>query len=364
MNAVLYSFYVSQLTCFSGCPGRLARLLQAAGGPEALFRCPEQDLYGLGVPLRFHEIAMMNAFRDPAKLEALMEDCERKGIRYIPDGDPAYPERFRVLSDPPPGIFVKGDVPPTVSPAVAVIGARNCTSYGRDMALFFGQAFGKQGVPVISGMAVGIDGYAMRGALSSGGTSFAVLACGADLCYPRENIDLYHRLPASGGILTDKPPGYAGKKYDFPFRNRLISALSDAVIVLEAAMHSGTSITVGYALEQGKEVFALPGRVGDRLSDGCNSLLKNGAQVLTAPEDVFQFLGIRVGQDTVKKRAVSLTKEEKAVADLVGQTPADMETLLEKSAFPLTVLTEVLLRLEIKGVVTKQALEGYVRVPG
>ncbi len=213
-----------------------------------------------------------------------------RGIRFIPRIDEQFPEKLKDIPNAPFAIYVKGKLPDPKVPCVAVIGARMCSEYGRFMARQFGQGLAMSGIQVISGMARGVDGIAQGAALQSGGTSFAVLGCGVDVCYPEENIKIYDQLLENGGIISEFPPGTQPLANFFPMRNRIISALSDVVLVVEARQKSGTSITVDTALEQGREVMAIPGRTTDRLSDGCNHLISQGAGVATCVEDVLERL--------------------------------------------------------------------------
>ena len=211
-------------------------------------------------------------------------------IYYISRDSERYPQRFRELPQMPEGIYVKGTLPDEKMPTAAIVGARMCSRYGRVTSFDFGKKLAENGVQVISGMALGIDGAAQEGALAGGGRTFAILGCGADICYPRSNYRLYDQIPDHGGIISEFEPGTKPLPYNFPIRNRLISALADVVIVVEARKKSGSLITVDYALEQGKSVYAVPGRVGDVLSDGCNNLIAQGAGIAWSVETILEEL--------------------------------------------------------------------------
>lgn len=202
-------------------------------------------------------------------------------MKIIYRTDPDYPGRLREIPRPPRALYVEGRLPAEGQASVAIIGARDCSEYGRYVAERLGRLMGKNGVQVVSGMARGIDGIAQGAALEAGGSSFAVLGSGVDVCYPAQNRELYESLKVNGGILSEYPPGTPARAGNFPPRNRIVSGLADAVVVVEAREKSGTLITVDMALEQGKEVFAVPGRLTDGLSAGCNRLLKMGAGILT-----------------------------------------------------------------------------------
>lgn len=209
-------------------------------------------------------------------------------IHYIRRNSDLFPLRFEGLADVPKGLYCIGSPPDDAVPSAAIVGARSCSSYGRKTAYALGRFLAENGVQVVSGMAMGIDSAAQEGALSVGGKTYAVLGCGVDICYPRSSYAVYDALCARGGILAEVPPGtlpYAG---NFPRRNRIISALSDIVIVVEARERSGSLITVDCALEQGRTVYAVPGRVGDKLSDGCNYLIAQGAGIVWSFDAVLQ----------------------------------------------------------------------------
>ncbi len=213
------------------------------------------------------------------------EKLGHQGIRFLTMSSEEYPGRLRNIPDPPFCVYVKGEVPREDVLSVAIIGARECSEYGHFVGGELGKVLGKNGVQVISGMARGIDGISQAACLDAGGTSYGVLGCGVDICYPSGNRKLYDRLLTQGGILSSYPPGTLPKAQLFPPRNRIVSGLSDVVIVVEARQKSGTLITVDMALEQGREVYVVPGRLTDRLSDGCNKLMKQGAGIILSPED-------------------------------------------------------------------------------
>ncbi len=211
-------------------------------------------------------------------------------IRFITPFEKEYPDRLRNIPDAPSGLYVRGKLPVNKGVSVAVIGARDCSDYGKYVAEHLGAFLGRNRVTVVSGMARGIDGISQWAALEAGGTSIGVLGCGVDICYPAGNRVLFNRLLEQGTIFSEYPPGTPPRAMNFPVRNRIVSGLADAVVVIEARNKSGTLITVDMALEQGKEVFVVPGRVTDRLSDGCNKLIKQGAEILVSPEELLEEL--------------------------------------------------------------------------
>ena len=210
----------------------------------------------------------------------------KKNISFISRIDPRFPEKLKNIPDPPFALYVKGELPDPSKPSVAIIGARMCSEYGRYMARVFGRGLALAGVQVISGLARGVDGISQKAALAAGGKSYGIVGSGVDICYPEDNLEIYNNLCEMGGVISEFPPGTYPKANFFPMRNRIISGLADIVLVIEAREKSGTQITVDTALEQGREVLAVPGRVTDRLSDGCNLLISQGAGVAIGVDDV------------------------------------------------------------------------------
>lgn len=208
------------------------------------------------------------------------EELKRKKIRFLPIYKEGFPKRLSLIPSAPSAIYAIGEVPDDSACVAAVIGARECSEYGRYVAEELGRRLAHEGISVISGMARGIDSEVQRAALDAGGKVFGVLGCGVDICYPKQSMDVYERMKVQGGVLSEYVPGTLPKAQLFPPRNRIISALSDAVIVIEAKEQSGTLITVDMALEQGRDVYVIPGRITDPLSTGCNRLIRQGAEII------------------------------------------------------------------------------------
>ena len=238
-----------------------------------------------------------------------------EGIRYIRKGEKNFPEKLLELQDCPDGIYVKGSLPDPEKKTVAIVGARMCTAYGRATASHFARELAANDVQIISGLALGIDGAAHQGALLAGGATFGVLAGGVDICYPRGNIELYTKMNGRSGILSEESCGCPPLAGLFPKRNRIISALSDLVLVVEARQRSGSLITADFAMEQGKDIFAIPGRLDDELSKGCNDLIFQGAGLANSPESLLEILGKSTKKSDNSKKYVQnvLAREENMV---------------------------------------------------
>ena len=340
-------------------PGAARRLLGLYGSPEEIYR---QKHLPVGEK---QQAALDEAKR---KLDELLRERDgfaARGIRWCCPADEEYPRRLLEIPDPPPVLFRKGDFPPEDGKTAAVIGARRCSWYGRSMAERFGRELAKAGVSVVSGMAMGIDGYAQSAALEAGGRSFAVLGCGPEQAYPSVNRPLYERLPGNGGVISEFKPGTPPLPYHFPLRNRIISGLADVLLVIEARAVSGTLITVDQALEQGKDVLALPGRLDDALSEGCNSLIRQGAGILTATGDVLALLGLEDASAGRGKRrarsAAALSADQKNVLRALSSEPQHLEEIMMKTGFGLGELSLILLSLEESGWVRPASGSRYVK---
>ena len=301
-------------------PGLAARVLYTASEKELHFLWGEAGAKTAGDKEEWQ--ALLNARRqEPERIE---EELAQAGISFVSALEEGFPDKLREIPDPPFGIYYKGKMPGETEPAAAIIGARLASGYGREQARRFGRQISARGIAVISGMARGIDGIAQKAALDAGGKSYAVLGCGVDICYPEENRELYERLQQQGGVLSEYPPGMQPIAKLFPPRNRIISGLSDLVLVIEARKRSGTLITVDMALEQGREVYALPGRVSDALSDGCNRLIRQGAGPATCPQDILEFFfGTGSEEDSEAERKAVKREPEPSCRIEVEQTSAE-----------------------------------------
>ena len=253
-----------------------------------------------------------------------------KGIRFITKDDLEYPERLKKIENPPYALYVIGDLPQDDVPSVAIIGARNCSEYGTFVANAFGESLAKAGINIISGMARGIDGISQRGALKANGKTYAVLGCGVDVCYPESNLRLYNDIKKSGGIISIFTPGTEPIKRQFPERNKIVAALADIILVVEAKAKSGTAITVDLALRMGKDIYAVPGRLTDRLSDGCNRLIKDGAGIALSPEDIIKDIALMSNLDIDDFEAnLYRPQEDTGILKYVDSVPKSVDEIYE-----------------------------------
>jgi len=263
----------------------IENLIRVFQDPEEVYKASEDELLKSRAVDKVKARAIVSSKRDHRSLYRL-DKLKADGIQFIYYGSEQYPESMLVLPDNPFSLYVKGKLPDPDLPSAGIVGARNCSGYGKEMTLKFSQTLAARGVQIISGLAVGVDSYASKGALEAGGKTFALLGSGLDVIYPQQNIELYYQIiMGGGGIISEYPLGTAPVGWHFPHRNRLISAFSDKLLIMEAKKQSGTMSTASHALEQGKDVYALPGRITDILSEGCNQMIADGAGMLLDPDD-------------------------------------------------------------------------------
>ncbi|MDO4488628.1 MAG: DNA-processing protein DprA [Eubacteriales bacterium] len=300
------------------------------------------------------------------KAKRSFEGLNSRGIRMVDYTEEGMPNRILAMPDPPLALFVKGELPDDNKPAVSIIGARICSEYGREVARYMSRELASRGVQIVSGMALGIDSAAAEGALSVDEKTYAVLGSGVDICYPKESIEIYRSLTTgSGGVISEYVPGSAALGWHFVQRNRLIAGLSDVLLVIEAKLKSGTATTVNYAMDQGKDVFALPGRITDPLGRGCNQLIRDGAMVLTNPADVLDYLGLNGKKAKVsllnEASAEELTDDEKAVFAVMDTEPMHIEEIAYKAGRTVTEAIVILSDLEQKGCARQSTQSYYVK---
>ncbi len=296
-----YEYWLASLYQIS-CKKRQA-VKKLLGGARHFFQTDDARLRSLGM-LTDAEIRCVVKSRAAFSPEAEWEHILKKGIRFILYDSKDYPERLKTIYDPPYALFAYGTLPSDDRKSFGIVGARGCSEYGRSVATKLGRTLAEHDVQVVSGLAVGVDSASQAGALQGNGDTFSVLGCGCDICYPRSAHNLYENIrDGHGGILSEYLPGTNPQPYLFPMRNRIISALSDVLLVVEAREKSGSLITADFALEQGKDVYAVPGRFLDPLSVGCNRLIAQGA-------------GIFVDMDTfLKETGIVADREPKYVSD-------------------------------------------------
>lgn len=290
---------------------------------------------------------------EPALMgRALAASAERAQQLLLVPSDDLYPSRLRSIPDPPPVLFVRGDATALQRRGVAIVGSRNHTRYGAEVAARLADEVVRAGAVVVSGMALGLDAVAQGAAIDAGGCTIGVLGTGADIAYPQQNRQLFARTLANGALLTEHAPGDRGHHGAFPRRNRLISGLSEVLVVVEAAEASGTLITVGCALEQGRDVYAVPGPITSPTSRGTNRLIRDGAIPILEPDDLFRALGGAGGRPATATSTppCTLSPDEARVFEGLGNEPRHIDELALATGLPIGTLLGTLLGLEIGGI--------------
>lgn len=296
--------------------------------------------------------------------------AEKAAVKIVPFADSNYPARLRTIPDPPPLLYVKGEIRTEDEKAVAVVGSRSTSDYGRRVARDLCRGLASWGFTVVSGMARGIDGTAHETALNAGGRTLAVLGSGVDRIYPAEHDQLYRRISENGAVLSEFPLGTRPLAFNFPARNRLISGLSLGVVVVEATEKSGSLITAALALEQGREVFAVPGDVGASRSRGAHRLIRQGAKLVETVEDVIEEIAPQLlagGGKTVspprRMLAQDLGEEFRVVFGLFQERPLQIDEVIESSGYPPSRVSEILLQLELQGYIKQLPGKQYTAEP-
>lgn len=349
---------------FANVPGLTNRTrlrISSAVSAEELFFLSEGSLAKLAgvTPEQAGRIAESRAHPVDAGYHAM---CAQ-GISFVSLEDESYPKKLRQIPDPPYGIYVRGPLPESGRPAVAVVGARMCSEYGRHAASELGRKLAAYGICVVSGMARGIDAAGHQGAADADGITCAVLGCGVDICYPKSNRELYGRILERGCVLSEYPPGTPPAAAHFPARNRIIAGLCDMTVVVEARLRSGSLITADCALEQGRDVYAVPGSIYDPLSAGCNDLIRQGAGMISDLDDFAAGI-VSHGNDMCNKKEpekILLEKEERLVYSCVDLRPKSMEEILSESGIKLRRLQQILSVLQQKGVIAEIFKNCYIR---
>lgn len=352
-----YAYWLSNIPGMT--PAKIRLLLQKTQGAEELYQLSQREIEKIeGIPTQL-ALSIAESKRH-WNLDEKWFELMAKGIGMVSLEQETYPKKLRYIQNPPYVLYYIGRLPYENQKSVAIVGARGRSAYGSQIAGHLAKELSNHGVQVISGLAKGIDGDAHKGALEGTGDTFAVLGCGIDICYPKEHRYLYENITARGGIISEYAPQVPPIATNFPQRNRIIAGLSDCVVVMEAKEKSGSLITAEFAMEQGKDVYALPGRITDTLSKGCNQLIKQGAGIVQSVEDFLKDLEIipekiYVQQDFIKKL---LEKDETLVYSLTDFEPISLGMLLEKTNISLYRMIEILNRLKELGLV-KEILPNY-----
>lgn len=340
----------------------ILKMLQQTGSAEEIYFLPKEQLLKLEALTEEMAVRIIES-KTAWNLDEKWEKLGENGITFYSQEMEHFPEGLKHISDAPYSIYVKGRLPDVTKRRIGIVGARRCSEYGRAMAMELGKKLALHGGQVISGMAGGIDSYGHMGSLEAKGETFAVLGCGVDVCYPWKNKELYEQIQKDGGIISEYPPGLPPRAQLFPARNRIISAFSEIIVVVEAKERSGSLITADFALEQGKDIYAVPGRSGDALSRGCNNLIRQGAGIITSIDDFLCDLEICTIKEAVQENfyKLLLEKDEGMVYSCLDLQPKSINELGNRTHLPPQKLADVIERLIQKEFVKEVFKNFYIR---
>lgn len=346
-DALLYLALASApgMTC-----DRYGRLLEDYSSPREIWEnisLSNPNIAYLGREL----IDYLLSHKSGRHIEEYVKQLEALGVAAVCRGMEAYPETLENIQNPPPVLYYKGDFSLTAWSSVGVVGSRRCTYYGKSTAMRFSRELAGNGLCIISGMARGIDTQAHKGALEAGGKTIAVLGCGVDIAYPPDNKGLYDAIADRGLIISEFAPGMPPLPSNFPRRNRIISALSQVLLVVEAALKSGALITANCAIDQGRDVFFIPGNIDSPASAGTNMMIKEGLPAALGPEDILEHLGLASGDEEEQK--IDLDERELRIAGLLMEKDMSMDELCAGTLLSAAELGGLLTMLEMRGIVTQ-----------
>ncbi len=344
-------------------PRVAAALIERFGGPEAVFQASESELTKIE---RVTDKALAKLLGPvPAAVDRDLRTIEEKGITVIPLSSPDYPACLKNIYDPPIVLYVSGTLLESDKHSIAIVGSRRATVYGRSVAERIAGDLAARGLTIISGGARGIDTAAHKGALASGGRTIAFLGCGIDVSYPAENKKLFEAIADSGAVISEFPLGAAPEPWRFPPRNRLISGMSIGVLVCQSPEASGALITAGYAAEQGKDTYAVPGNVDDERNRGCHKLIQDGAKLVQDARDILHELGLDGEEEEPRQMGLpieTLNEQERDIAALLSPEPMHLDEIIEKTGMAPPMVSGTLTILEMKNVVCRVPGNAYVRV--
>jgi DNA processing protein len=340
---------------------RTQLLLDAFGDLETAWKAPAQALRAAGLSQKLVETCLQ--VRNEVDLELIWENIQAQDIQVIIWGDEAYPRRLKDIDQSPPVLYLRGEYCLEDEWAVAIVGTRRVTAYGRQVTAEIASALAHNGVTVISGLARGVDAIAHQAALDAGGRTLAVLGNGVDRVYPAEHRLLADRVVKCGALISDYAPGTPPEGINFPPRNRIISGLSMAVVVVEAGERSGALITANFAADQGKDVFAVPGNIHVPQSTGTNRLIQQGAQPFLNVQDLLESLDLTlISEQRAVRQVLPADERETKLLDLLANQPMHVDEISNQVDLPIATVTSTLALMELKGMVRQVGGMQYVAV--
>jgi DNA processing protein len=346
-------------------PIRFISLVKHFGSPEAILSASEKELTD------FPDIGPVIASNIKRKVDwglagKQWELMEKNRVQLLTFRDEAYPENLKSIYDPPPFLFIKGNIKKEDKNAIAIVGCRAASLYGKQITEKIGRELAKRGIAIVSGLARGIDSIGHLSALEESGRTIAVFGSGLDVIYPPENKKLVERIVENGAIISEFLLGTKPEAPNFPRRNRLISGLSLGVVIVEAGVKSGALLTARFALEQNREVFAIPGNIGAKNSEGTNQLIKQGAKLVTSVEDILEELNLinsvrQKEKNQIERDLSQLSEMEKNIYNLIAQKPYHIDKIAQETSLTTSCALSTLLSLELKGFIKQLSGKMFVR---
>lgn len=327
--------------------GSVQNIWEGAGHPSEGWVGEFQKVH----EIRKNTLESFLSYRKKISLEEEYQKVIKSNYKVITVEDDTYPPSLKNISSPPLVLYIRGEIKKEDEQAIAVVGSRRATNYGKEVAKKISEDLAKRNITVISGGARGIDTFAHYGALSGEGRTIAVLGCGINIIYPKENKDLYEKISQYGAVISEFPLSCPPYAQNFPRRNRIISGLSRGVVVVEAAQKSGALITANFALEQGKEVFAVPGSISSEVSKGTHLLIKEGAKLTENISDILDEFGIKDVSEELSKKIEVLPEVEKVIYETLSFEEKYLDEVIAETQLPAQVVSSTLLLLEMKGLV-------------
>jgi len=354
------SFWIALTRVTQIGPRRFDMLLEAFASARRVWEATESELLAAGLDRR--STASLLAARHRVDPSIEIRNLERAGVTALRWSDPEYPERLRTIYDPPPVLYVQGELDPQDRPSIAIVGTRGATTYGKSAAETLAKGLGEAGITVVSGLALGIDAAAHRGAMAAGGRTIAVMANGLDRIYPSSHTQLAKQIPGSGALVTEFPLGAKPDAMNFPRRNRVISGMTSGTLVVEAGAKSGALITAAFAAEQGRDVYAVPGSIFSPMSQGTNSLIRDGATPVTCVDDILAELQpSRAPRQLSAKDILPPDETERAILDGLSAEPMHIDEIAQAVSLPMSTVSAALAMMELKGMVQQTGGMNYVR---
>jgi DNA processing protein len=342
-------------------PVRFHSLLDTFGDAASAWQASPEALIAAGLSQKI--TANLLKIRAQIDLDQIWKNIQAKGIHVLTWEDETYPRYLREIDQPPPVLYLLGGFVPDDDWAVAIVGTRRVTAYGRQVAEEVAATLARSGVTVVSGLARGIDAVAHQAALNAGGRTLAVLGSGVDCIYPPEHRKLAERIAAQGALVSDYAPGTPPEANNFPPRNRIISGLARAVVIVEAGLDSGALITASFAAEQGREVFSVPGNINAPQSQGTNRLIRDGARPLLSPQDILELLNLNMATEQRTARAVlPADAGEAQLLKVLNRQPLHVDEIRSQTGMPIEKVTATLALMELKGMVRQVGGMNYVAV--